>query len=697
VTTGNKNNTLTPEQIADGINDGSLPKTTPGANFSPNISDDDVTEFDTRAKGLDAPAKSPLQVVLENPGDATFASMLEDFAGADTLLGSAQSTAWQHIAGNMLDAFTEFQQGLATLEDQGGWVGKTHDAAKANITQSFAQLTTLIGGINSQSALLDSFGRTVFQTQWYFKNWDPEYQEDLAKWPNEADQVNQGFDSFAQKVITTVYQPNIQEIAQQNPGFTSAQQMSVGDIPTTPTTPNDPTGSPSGGDGPTPSAPNFNAPSTAGGGGPNGSNSPAIPNMDSVTGAPGNVGSALTSPVGGFDGAGSTAGFDPSQLPGAASIRAASPTGAPTDGFDPSQLPGAGSIGAGSTGAGSIGALTSTGAPTDGFDPSQLPGAGSIGAGSVGALTPTGAPSDGIDPSQFPGATNIGAPDPSQVDPFSSSDPNGAALLTNPSGTPTVPGDNPVDSSGLSGLGNLGSGLSGVGSSSGGGLSGVGSPSGSGLSGVGSSSGGGPAGAASGASGLGSQLGSAVGPAADALKQATSAGQPPGGMPDLDPKNFNAANGADPDGAHAGGGGGAGIGGRGLDPSRPGGVPVANATRGPALAGAPRLGVPGGEAAGAGGSGAGAPPGGGGGQRGPAGKEHKANKALRRKRNGELVIGEPDAVVPVIGDDGADTDGKEPSVPPTTPPLTAPPARRSAPAASARRPGAEQLRAELDL
>ena len=59
--------------------------------------------------------------------------------------------------------------------------------------------------------------------------------------------------------------------------------------------------------------------------------------------------------------------------------------------------------------------------------------------------------------------------------------------------------------------------------------------------------------------------------------------------------------------------------------------------------------------------------GGGGGQRGPGGKEHKASKALRRKRNGELVIGEPDAVVPVIGDDGPDTEAAEPSMPQPVP------------------------------
>jgi hypothetical protein len=137
-----------------------------------------------------------------------------------------------------------------------------------------------------------------------------------------------------------------------------------------------------------------------------------------------------------------------------------------------------------------------------------------------------------------------------------------------------------------------------------------------------------------------------------------------------------------------------------LDPSRPAGAPVAGLGKGPALGegGVPRLGVPGGQAGGPAGSGSGAPPPGGGGQRGPTGKDHKANKALRRKRNGELLIGEPDAVVPVIGDDGTDTEAAESSASQTVPPAAAPMrpmGRVTTPVPS--RPRAEQLRTELEL
>jgi len=614
---------LTAEQIDDNIEDGSSPEDTPGANWSIGVDNSDVTEFDTPVKGLTPPVKSPASVVPEAPGNLTFDSMLAAFQGASPFVGSTQSGMWQDIGQAILSELTQFKAAIASLDEQKLWVGKTHDAAMANFNESLAEPLAMANGIGTLSTLLDAFTDTIFQTRWYFLNWNTPYQQDLNRWPHHADEVKQGFDSFARDVFSTVYLPNIQAIAAANPGFNSDQQPNVNTTPPPPNTntngnDNPPPPPPNTNIGPPPPAdpggppppPDIGAPNLNGAGGPNGANIPDLSNLTNAAAGLGNGGAGLSNLLGGPSGDGSNDGFDPSQLPG-------------------------------------------------GSD--------------VSALTTPGGSSDGFDPSQLPGGSDVGAPDLSQLNPSSLTDPNGAGLLDNLPGS--LDGTSSDGASGLSGLGSLGSGLSG-------------------LSSLGSPSGGGPAGAANGAGGLGSQLGSALGPAADALKSATGTGQgggAPGAMPGLDPKGLNAADGAGPGGARAG------LGGPGLDPARPAGVPVAGLGKEPAVGGAgvPRMGVPGGQ--GAGGSGSGAPPGGGGGQRGPTGKEHKANKALRRKRNGELVIGEPDAVVPVIGDDGTDTEAPEPLAPRTTPPVSTPLGRRLPPAAGERRPGAEQLRAELEL
>ena len=151
----------------------------------------------------------------------------------------------------------------------------------------------------------------------------------------------------------------------------------------------------------------------------------------------------------------------------------------------------------------------------------------------------------------------------------------------------------------------------------------------------------------------------------------------PKGWQDLVRKGPNGMSG--PTAPHAGGAGGR----AGVGPSLSGhaGVPVAAASKELAVS------TPGAQGANSavgaqagGGSGGGSPSGGGagGGQRGQGEKEHKANKALRTKINGELVIGEVDAVVPVIGDDQPDQHADDQVAPPST--RTAPQADRPMPA-----------------
>jgi hypothetical protein len=267
----------------------------------------------------------------------------------------------------------------------------------------------------------------------------------------------------------------------------------------------------------------------------------------------------------------------------------------------------------------------------------------------LGGLTPPGlgdpnlAGAHGSAPPLPPGLGGLTPPglgDPNLAGAHGSAPPlpPGLGGLTPPGlGDPNFPGSNalapppPPNLSQLSG-GGAGSPLSGL----------------SGLSGVADS-----------AKSLASNPGAGGGPgsAADAVKQAmNAAGKGPGGAPEglggLGAKSPHGLSG--PIGSTGGVSGLAGVG-PGL--SGPAGVPVAAAAKELALSGS---GLQGGNAAlgaqAGGGSGGGSPGGGGpgGGQRGQNEKEHKGNKALRTKVNGEWVIGEVNAVVPVIGDDAPD-------------------------------------------
>ena len=142
-----------------------------------------------------------------------------------------------------------------------------------------------------------------------------------------------------------------------------------------------------------------------------------------------------------------------------------------------------------------------------------------------------------------------------------------------------------------------------------------------------------------------------LGPAADALKKAADGANqpfdpgldgPPEGVLGLGPKGL----GDSPRGGGAGGKTGAGAGPqlpRGLADGRPTGAATTSATRLPSVAGA----VTGAGTGMMGPPGAGAPTGA---QRGGDNNNgHQVLKALRRKKNGQDVVGDADAVVPVLG------------------------------------------------
>lgn len=167
-------------------------------------------------------------------------------------------------------------------------------------------------------------------------------------------------------------------------------------------------------------------------------------------------------------------------------------------------------------------------------------------------------------------------------------------------------------------------------------------------------------------------LNSGLGAATQAAQQAAQAAQGAAGAAQkpISPSLREGALGLGDKPGAAKGAGGSGVGGGGAggrEPlARPSSQPAASASAGarpsvPAAASSAAAGM---------GSGMGAPGAGGGpaaGQRGGEAKEHKGNKALRTRKNGSDIVGDTDAVVPVLGGD---------SPPPADDNQQAPPRRR---------------------
>jgi hypothetical protein len=618
-----KSKPLTAEQVDDLINAGkTAPSGSPAANFgaleTSTNSDVKALDISNELHSITGATTSPASVAVEDFSGVFFTTMLVYFEAASSHLDNGTGAVWQQIAGSIIDASDTFKQQLAAQEDQKEWVGKTHDAAIANITQSLPNLATTAAGGNALGLLINAFARTISQTQTYLMDNVSAYNDSLVRWPNEIDLIMQAYNSYTQDVMNTVYAPNIESIASNNPGFPSSLNG--------PGSSGGNGGSSSGGKGPPP-PPGVNAPPP-----PPGVNVPPPPPGVNAPPPPPGVNAPPPPP-------GVNAPPPPPPPPG-------SNSGINTNGSSftvpPNLLSGSGNSGTGSSGfavpngAGIVNPLSGLTNLATGSGGPTLPN-------DAGIVNPLSGSADGVAGSGGPTL------------------PNGAGIVNPLSGSANLATGSPNPTAGLSGLTNPTTG------SGGSALSNALGPAESALS----------------------SAGEALQPLQQALGAAQNrqGGGPGGGGPDLGPKGLDALAKSGGDPGRAGGGGGAGIGSQGHNTLSPAGAPVVAASKGTGNLGSAlsRLNAP----VGAGGPPGGAPPGGGGGQRGSTSKEHKASKALRRKKNGELVIGEADAVVPVIGDDGAEE--VEPS---QRAPVPAPQVPRGPAVSSPRRAVVEQ-RAEF--
>ena len=595
----------------------------PVGDFSPAVNDGDVKGADD---GMDrfknwAGNRNAANVDLEAPASISFASLHSSLQSVQNPVDHENNTSWMAMADGLQDQTVAFASKFHALE---GWDGSTADAIKANVA-TFSNPTTgpvadLIHGMQALGWLENGFAQAMQASTDYINGAWPSYANDLRNWPNHHDEIVNDFDNYARSVFNVAYAPVISEIASNNPSFGDTTPISVD--PNNPDGPPQSAGGPgeAGGAGMDPGLPNPNdgkqgdVTVTVGGGGGDGKGDGGTGDDGTGTG------------TGGDDGKNFNIGPLPDPTAGGMN------TGMGTGGDDgknfnigPLPDPTAGGM---NTGTGTGTADFTTGLPDThtgsdaGVDNGQF------------NLSPTGQGS-----SEVPFDTNL--PDPSEIpsgDPFGTGaglGANGTTLATNGAGT-GFPESAP---SGLS---------SGLSSALGSATGAIRSP-GASQSGVTDPAKGGGA-----ASGIGSQAAQAGEPAAQAGEQALDQALKgnsgvPGGVPGSGIKGLNGVGG--PGGGHVGvGGGGAGFGsGRG-----PAGMPVAAVTgKTPSLLAASGGGGPAAGGAGTPGAGSagGGSPSGAGGQRGPAGKEHKSNKALRTKKNGEVVIGDIDAVVAVLGEE----------------------------------------------
>ena len=307
------------------------------AGESPDVSVKDPTTPETRLKDLQnyTYTKDPSNTMLENFGQVTFQQAHDNIVGAKPPVAGNIPQQWDQVRQAITTAthtFTTSLYNLETMPDNSAdkWEGATHDAAVQNLKSSIPIPTIVSTAAGVLSWLSDAFNSTMAATYNDIVSNYASYQQGLKDFPHHQNEIQNAYNGFAQKVMTTAYSPNILNIAQNNPSFYSGAPPQVGGSTgglgglnglnglggggnwMATSTPRAGGGSgftggglgSVGGPGGTPALPKFPSPATSGGTpqGPNTPQAPGSPQAPAASQVPTDPAAALSSPMSAMQG-----------------------------------------------------------------------------------------------------------------------------------------------------------------------------------------------------------------------------------------------------------------------------------------------------------------------------------------------------------------------------------------------------------
>lgn len=205
----------------------------PGVIAPSHMSNGTPTTPDTGLNGLpDGYEKKPASVVLDNFAGTTYVQAYNDFAGVDQDVAPGIPQGWHNVSAGIQDAAQALLSDLQNARTgPDPWKGATADAVYQNITSSLPILAT----ISAIAQALGTLSQAFHQTMWTTKNdIDANYGNyylDLFNHgsnPEQRDQIEQQYNSYARAVLNSAYLPNILEIANNNPNFNIAPPPHVG-------------------------------------------------------------------------------------------------------------------------------------------------------------------------------------------------------------------------------------------------------------------------------------------------------------------------------------------------------------------------------------------------------------------------------------------------------------------------------------
>lgn len=167
-------------------------------------------------------------VALEFFGDKDYETIRGYMEGVSENIAPGYNNTLRDVAQQIIRGMSDLKVRVETLESERGWRGKTHDAAMANLLTSYEVPEELGKGAVSLGMLSEYFSQTMSTNKHNILDQWETYQACLRAYPNETDTVKQYFNVFAREVMTNFYSKQIMDIANNHPAIGVAQTPDVG-------------------------------------------------------------------------------------------------------------------------------------------------------------------------------------------------------------------------------------------------------------------------------------------------------------------------------------------------------------------------------------------------------------------------------------------------------------------------------------
>ncbi len=138
---------------------------------------------------------------------------------------------WDDVGWAINEARTNFQLALIELDGtvDAAWKGETYRALKGNLDDSIVELEKVEKVAPVIGTLVEAFANTISTTKENIVKEKSAYDNDLALFPENRDEVENDYDDYAKIVMQEVYKPNIDLIAKNMPVFTAGDPSEVGE------------------------------------------------------------------------------------------------------------------------------------------------------------------------------------------------------------------------------------------------------------------------------------------------------------------------------------------------------------------------------------------------------------------------------------------------------------------------------------